>query len=118
VTPLRLADRTRPGQGRVGRHRRQTGDVVKDAQGLVRAFSRLDIPLPGKRSSTTGELDYHYGYLARLLDTEAISLRTPASQAVLRSSGLALQEGAPLLLVPSGLIDGERPVTRRHVHFG
>ncbi|MDT5050870.1 MAG: hypothetical protein QOG75_6789 [Mycobacterium sp.] len=68
----------------------------------------MNIPLPGKRSATTGELDYHYGYLARLLDTEAVSLRTPASQAVLRSSGLALQEGAPLLLVPSGLIDGQR----------
>jgi hypothetical protein len=104
----RLADRTRPGQGRVGRYRRQTGDVAKDLQRLVRAFSRLNIPLPGKRSVATGELDYHYGYLARLLDTEAISLRTPASQAVLRDCGLALQEGAPLLLVPSGLIDGQR----------
>ena len=104
----RLADRTRPGQGRVGRCRRQTGDVAKDLQGLMRAFSRLNIPLPGKRSGVTGELDYHYGYLARLLDTEAISLRTPASQAVLRDCGLALREGTPLLLIPGGLIDGQR----------
>lgn len=104
----RLADRARPRQRRGGRYRRRNGDVAKDLTGLVRAFSRLNIPLPGTRSIATGELDYHYGYLARLLDTDAVSVRTPACQAVLRDCGLALREGAPLLLVPTGLIDSQR----------
>lgn len=104
----RLADRTRPGQGREGRYRRQIGDIGTDLHGLVRAFSRLNIPLPGVRSTTTGEIDYHYGFLARLIDADVRSLHTPASQAVLRDCGLPIREGTPLLLVPSGLIDGQR----------
>lgn len=104
----RLADRTRPGQGRAGRYRREIGDAANDLHGLIRAFSRLNIPLPGRRSATTGEMDYHYGFLARLMDADVRSLQTPASQAVLRGCGLPIREGAPLLLVPSGLIDGQR----------
>lgn len=104
----RLADRTRPGQGRDGRYRRQIGEVATDLHGLVRAFSRLNIPLPGVRSATTGEIDYHYGFLARLIDADVRSLHTPASQAVLHDCGLPIREGSPLLLLPSGLVDGQR----------
>ncbi|TDK92618.1 hypothetical protein EUA03_05420 [Mycolicibacterium mucogenicum] len=42
------------------------------------------------------------------MDADVRSLQTPASQAVLRGCGLPIREGAPLLLVPSGLIDGQR----------
>jgi hypothetical protein len=59
----------------------------------MRAFGRLGIPLPGKVSAATGELDYNYGYLAHLMDTDAASLRLPACKGTLRASGLPVREG-------------------------
>ena len=104
----RLADRTRPGQGRIGRYRRESGEVTEDLRRLMRAFRKLHIPLPGKVSAKSGELDYDYGYLTRLIDTEAVCVKKPSSRIVLTESGLPMREGAPLLLVPTGMIDGRR----------
>jgi hypothetical protein len=42
------------------------------------------------------------------MDTEAVSLRLPACKDILRASGLPVQEGAPLLLIPSAVLDDRR----------
>lgn len=115
----RLAGKTRPGPACAGRYRRERGEVAQDLQALVRAFRRLRIALPGHRSGSAGELDYHYNYLARLLGADPESLKQPGCRAVLRGSGLPIREGTPLLLTVSGLIDGRpwraEPIDEREV---
>lgn len=104
---MRLADLHREGQGRSNRYRRQIGEISGDVQGLVRAFSRLHIPLPGTISPQTGQLDYHYGYLAWLLGAHMRSLQKPESRRILEESGLGIKEGSPLLVKLTGQLDGQ-----------
>lgn len=104
---VRLADLNRPGQVRSGRYRRGNGDIAREVRALVRAFGRLQIPLPGTISLDTGELDFNYGYLTRVLGAYVVSVRRPEIRAILQDSGLPLKEGSPLLVTVSGEIDGQ-----------
>ncbi len=101
----RLHARTRSSRDRPGRYRRVSGELATDIRDLLRAYRRLGLPLPGRRTPD-GELTYHLPYLGRLLDSSAAALRRPINFEVLSTSGIPIREGANLLVPASGTIDG------------